>query len=142
MPECKIQVESKTLFLWRVNVFAKVLDNQAIIADDLAIYVLMTSCIDKINRWQHVGRFHFNEKEKPNMKNDILIAYYSWSGNTRKIAGLIEHWTGGMLYEIEPVQPYTTDYGAAVSQAKKEIEAGFRWDHLDYPTITSLEATV
>lgn len=24
------------------------------------------------------------------MKNNILIAYYSWSGNTRKIAGLID----------------------------------------------------
>ena len=43
------------------------------------------------------------------MKNDILIAYYSWSGNTRKIAELIEGETGGTLFEIEPVQPYTTD---------------------------------
>jgi flavodoxin len=60
------------------------------------------------------------------MKKDILIAYYSWSGNTRKIAGLIERETGGRLFEIEPVQPYTTDYRAAVAQAKEEIEAGFR----------------
>ena len=48
MLKCKIQVDFKTLFLWRVNVFAKFLDNQAIIADDLAIYVLMTSCINQI----------------------------------------------------------------------------------------------
>lgn len=50
MPKCKFQVDFKTLFLWRVNAFAKVLDNQAIIADDLAIYVLMTSCISQINK--------------------------------------------------------------------------------------------
>ncbi len=65
-------------------------------------------------------------EETTNMKNDRLIAYYSWSGNTRQIAALIERATGGRLFEIEPVQPYTTDYRAAVAQAKKEIEAGFR----------------
>lgn len=60
------------------------------------------------------------------MKDDILIAYYSWSGNTRKIAELIRRETGGTLFEIEPSQPYTTDYRAAVAQARKEIQAGFQ----------------
>jgi flavodoxin len=76
-------------------------------------------------------------KEKTNMKNDILIAYYSWHGNTRKIAELIERETGGTLFEIEPVQPYTTDYGAVVAQAKEEIEAGFRPELKAMPKITS-----
>jgi flavodoxin len=63
---------------------------------------------------------------KTKMKNDILIAYYSWHGNTRKIAELIQRETGGVLFEIEPAQPYTTDYRAAVKLAKEEIQAGFR----------------
>ena len=71
------------------------------------------------------------------MKNDILIAYYSWSGNTRKIAELIKRETGGTLFEIEPVQPYTTDYGAVVAQAKEEIESGFRPELKAMPKITS-----
>ena len=71
------------------------------------------------------------------MKSDILIAYYSWSGNTRKIADLIEYETGGALFEIEPVQPYTTDYRAAVAQAKEEIQAGFRPELKAVPEITS-----
>ena len=71
------------------------------------------------------------------MKNDILIAYYSWSGNTRNIARLIARETGGRLFEIEPVQPYTTDYGAAVAQAKKEIEADFRPELQTMPDISS-----
>ena len=71
------------------------------------------------------------------MKNDILIAYYSWSGNTRKIAELIRRETGGTLFEIEPFQPYTTDYRAAVAQAKEEIQAGFRPDLKALPEITS-----
>lgn len=71
------------------------------------------------------------------MKNNILIAYYSWSGNTRTIARRIERETGGRLFEIEPAQPYTTDYRAAVAQAKKEIEAGFRPELQSMPSITS-----
>lgn len=60
------------------------------------------------------------------MKNDILIAYYSWSGNTGEIAELIKKETGGRLFEIEPAQPYTTDYSAAVKQAREEIRSGFQ----------------
>jgi flavodoxin len=71
------------------------------------------------------------------MKNDILIAYYSWSGNTRKIAELIERETGGTLFEIEPVQPYTTDYRAAVAQAKEEIQVCFRPELKAMPKIIS-----
>lgn len=71
------------------------------------------------------------------MKNDILIAYYSWHGNTRKIAELIERQTGGTLFEVEPVQPYPTDYTAVVAQAKEEIRAGFRPELKTVPEITS-----
>lgn len=71
------------------------------------------------------------------MQNDILIAYYSWSGNTRKIAGLIRQETGGTLFEIEPVKPYTTDYRAAVAQAKAEIEKNFRPELKAMPEMTS-----
>ena len=76
------------IFVLELNAFSMILDNQAIIANDQAIYILMTSCINQIIKWQHVGLFHLNEKDKTNRKNDILIAYYSGSGNTRKIAEL------------------------------------------------------
>jgi flavodoxin len=59
------------------------------------------------------------------MKKDVLIAYYSWSGNTRKIAKLIEHETCGTLFEIELVQPYPTNYHTVVERAKEEIKTGF-----------------
>ena len=40
---------------------------------------------------------------------DILIAYFSWSGNTKQLAGMIQEQTGGELFEIEPETPYTDD---------------------------------
>lgn len=58
------------------------------------------------------------------MSKNILVVFYSHSGNTRKIAGLIQQQTGGSLFEIEPVAPYPTSYNAVVEQAKKEIQAG------------------
>ncbi len=60
------------------------------------------------------------------MKESILIAYYSWHGNTQKIAQLIQEVTQGTLFEIKPSQAYTTNYKEAVAQAKQEIEAGFK----------------
>lgn len=42
----------------------------------------------------------------------ILIVYFSWStsGNTEKMASYIQEQTKGDLFEIEPLNPYPTDY--------------------------------
>ena len=56
----------------------------------------------------------------------ILVAYYSYSGNTRFAAEQIQKATGGTLFEIKPVKPYPADYNACVDQAKSEIRAGVK----------------
>lgn len=48
--------------------------------------------------------------EIPNEDGKILIAYFSWSGNTEEMASYIQEKTKGDLFEIEPVNPYPTDY--------------------------------
>lgn len=60
------------------------------------------------------------------MNNNSLIVYYSHSGNTRKLAKLIEQEFGGTLCELETENAYPSDYNTVVEQAKKEIQAGFR----------------
>ena len=40
----------------------------------------------------------------------VLIAYFSWSGNTAEMAAQIQEQTDGNLFEIVPVEPYPTDY--------------------------------
>lgn len=50
----------------------------------------------------------------------ILIAYFSWSGNTETLAGMIQAETGGDLFAIEPETPYTDDYNALLDQAQQE----------------------
>jgi flavodoxin len=50
----------------------------------------------------------------------ILVAYFSWSGNTRTIAEQIQKTIGGNLFEIKTATPYTSDYDAIVDQAQIE----------------------
>ncbi len=55
----------------------------------------------------------------------VLVAYYSWGGNTRFAAERIQKLTGGTLFEIKPVKAYPADYGACVEQAKRECRDEF-----------------
>ena len=56
----------------------------------------------------------------------ILVAYFSWSGNTREIANQIHKVVGGDLFEIVSVDKYPRDYDETVEQARKELDAGYR----------------
>lgn len=62
----------------------------------------------------------------PKNNGKILIAYYSWSGHTKKVAEAIQEEIGGDLFEIQPETPYSEDYKTVVDQAKKEINEGYR----------------
>lgn len=55
----------------------------------------------------------------------ILIAYYSWSGNTKEVAEAIHKKIGGDLFRIETVESYPEEYRATTTQAKKEINEGY-----------------
>lgn len=59
-------------------------------------------------------------------EHKVLIAYFSWSGNTRKIAREIQQKIGGDIFEIVPVKNYGTDFHAAVEEARKELAANAR----------------
>ncbi len=61
-----------------------------------------------------------------NHTKHILIAYFSHSGNTRKIANLIHNKVDGVLHEIQPEKPYPDAYNAVVEYAKEEIRAGYQ----------------
>lgn len=50
----------------------------------------------------------------------VLIAYFSWGGNTRGIAREIERQTGADLFEIEMVTPYSADYNTVLDQAQND----------------------
>jgi flavodoxin len=76
--------------------------------------------------------------KKPNLiraqSKKILVAYYSWSGNTRTLAQQIQTATGADLFEIKPVKDYPTDFDACTKQADKEIKSNFHPELMAMPT--------
>lgn len=59
------------------------------------------------------------------LNKKVLVAYFSWGGNTKFIAEKINSQVGGDMFRIETVVPYPTDYNeTAYGVAKKQHEEG------------------
>ncbi|MCR3760266.1 NAD(P)H-dependent oxidoreductase, partial [Clostridium felsineum] len=58
----------------------------------------------------------------------ILIAYYSHSANTKRLAKLISNKVNGELFKIEAENAYPVNYNEVVERAKKEIKEGYNPD--------------
>lgn len=67
------------------------------------------------------------------MSKKSLVLYYSWSGNTRKIAELIARETGADLRELQPENAYSQNYDNVLTQAKREIQG--KW----YPALRPID---
>lgn len=70
----------------------------------------------------------------------ILVAYFSWGGNTETVAQYIARLTQGDLFRIEPVKPYPTEYTPCTEVALEERDSNARpaikdrvenWDDYD-----------
>ena len=58
--------------------------------------------------------------QKETGAGNVLIAYFSWGGNTRGIAEEIAAQTGADLFEITCVEPYSTDYNTVLEEAQRD----------------------
>ena len=56
----------------------------------------------------------------------VLIAYFSWGGNTKGIAEEIQSQTGADLFEITMVNPYSSDYNTVLDEAQRDQNAQAR----------------
>lgn len=59
-------------------------------------------------------------------KKDVLVAYFSHTGTTRRVAKKIQNLTGGELLQIKPQKNYTSNYDKLVKVAKTEINKNTR----------------
>ena len=58
--------------------------------------------------------------EKIEASGKVLIAYFSWSGNTRGIAREIQRQSGADLFEISPETPYSDNYNTVLMEAQRD----------------------
>ena len=54
-----------------------------------------------------------------------LILYYTYHGNTQRIAERIHAAIGGDIARIDTVAPYTGDYDDVVAQGEREVKQGY-----------------
>lgn len=98
----------------------------------LVMLVFVTGCSS--NNQSNNDESSGNTNESQDATNDqrttedsnILIAYFSKTGNTEAIAQEIQSLTNGTLVEIETVEPYPDSYSETVDIAESEKEANAR----------------
>ena len=87
----------------------------------------LSACTEKTKQ---VSNENDNEKQVVmSLKGKkVLVAYFSWSGNTKYAARYIAKKLGADEFEIIRVKPYPTEYTPCTEDAKAEKEAGERPD--------------
>jgi flavodoxin len=63
---------------------------------------------------------------KVRAEGKILVAYFSWSGNAKALAGQIAEATGGDLFEIKTAEPYPDTYEECTKAARRELDSNAR----------------
>ncbi len=72
--------------------------------------------------------------------DNILVAYFSWSGNTAMVAKQIHNQVGGDIFEICAEEAYSSVYRDVVNRARQELREEVRPDLMeDLDTIASYE---
>ena len=61
-----------------------------------------------------------SEGNKSSSSGKMLIAYFSWSGNTQGVAEEIHRQTGADLFEIVPIPAYSDDYNTVLMEAQRD----------------------
>ncbi len=61
-----------------------------------------------------------SEVEKTESSGKMLIAYFSWSGNTQGVAEEIQRQTGADIFEIVPIPAYSDDYNTVLMEAQRD----------------------
>ena len=57
---------------------------------------------------------------------NVLVAYFSRTGNTQTVAQYIHEIVGGDLFEIVTAEPYPSDYNERLNIARRELQNNFR----------------
>jgi len=60
------------------------------------------------------------------LSGNVLVAYFSRTGNTQTVAQYIHEIVGGDLFEIVTVDPYPADYNECLNIARRELQNNFR----------------
>ena len=96
------------------------------------IYILITGVLILLGILVYTLYYNMqNGKEIDMSDKRVLIAYYSYSGNTKAAAEKIQNLTNGDLFEIKPKKEYPKNYNEVVSLAQEEKQKDVRPELVD-----------
>lgn len=100
------------------------------------IIVLIVAVVFGIMRFLGGGAAGIDNQpeQKVEGNSNVLVAYFSWSGNGQQMARWISDETGADLFRIVPEEPYGEDYSECADRAKDELDNGIRpnlSEHID-----------
>lgn len=58
--------------------------------------------------------------------SNVLVAYFSWSGNSQQLANWVAEETGGEIFRIVPTESYGTDFDECADRAQNELDKEVR----------------
>lgn len=98
------------------------------IAAMMLLYVMgLSACTGLKKEGKVADESETTKKQAIDMKGKkVLVAYFSWSGNTREAAHYIAQKTGADEFEIIREKAYPMEYTPCTEDAKAEKEAGER----------------
>lgn len=91
----------------------------------IAIAAMMTTVLG-VNACSSAKSEPNSEQQANKEGKKVLVAYFSWSGNTRDAAQYIAQKTGADEFEIIREKPYPIEYTPCTEDAKAEKEANER----------------
>lgn len=80
----------------------------------LILFIILTTGFSIYKATANVDKEFIMQDKK------VLIAYYSYSGNTKSVAKKIQSLTGADLFEIKPAKEYSKNYDEVVNLAQIE----------------------
>lgn len=100
---------------------------KAIVIIGIILVVLVAAAVIfmRMMGGSHTG---IDNNPEPEVKgnSNVLVAYFSWSGNGQQMATWIAEETGGELFRIVPTESYGEDYNACADRAKNELDNKIR----------------
>jgi len=93
----------------------------------LAVFMIFSAC-----KKQDESISASKERAEPDKQaqtqseQNIIIVYFSHSGNTKAVAQYIQSFAGGNLAQIQTEQSYPDDQNVLLAQAREEFNSDFR----------------
>lgn len=87
-----------------------------------------------VMRGTRKGGIDNNPEAAVSGKSNILVAYFSWSGNVQQMSRWIAEETGGDIFRIVPEESYGEAFNPCADRAKNELDNGIRpaiSEHID-----------